>query len=175
MSYARKVLADGERVVHASRQHALAVVSRSGLWLLLALAGAAIAIWSRSALEGGGETAASIAGGIAFLVGAAVSGKELLLWHSEEYLVTTLRVIKSEGIFHKRLAETNLEKINDARIEQSWMGRLLGYGDLDLLTAADESPLDDFPMLADPIGFQLAISNQQNELLKAAGLHPATD
>ena len=36
-----------------------------------------------------------------------------------------------------KAADSSLEKINDAVLEQSFFGRMLGYGDLDVLTASE--------------------------------------
>lgn len=167
MSYARKLLADGERIVHAGRQHVLAVLRRCIVWLLVACAGAALLIASLGASGEGSRQVEAVTGGVILAVGLAIAGERIASWRHQEFLVTTRRVIKAQGVFRKRLAETSLEKINDARLEQSWLGRVFGYGNLDLLTAADESPLDDFPMLADPVGFQRAISNERERLLHA--------
>ena len=54
-------------------------------------------------------------------------------------MVTNRRVMKVEGILKKRSADSSLEKINDAVLEQSVLGRMLGYGDLDILTANEQS------------------------------------
>jgi putative oligomerization/nucleic acid binding protein/PH (Pleckstrin Homology) domain-containing protein len=44
---------------------------------------------------------------------------------------------EGEGILNKRAADSALEKINDAILTQDVGGRIFGYGDLDILTAAD--------------------------------------
>ena len=67
-------------------------------------------------------------------------------WSAQDYLVTNRRVIKVEGILNKHSADSSLEKINDAVLDQSIFGRMLGYGDLDILTATEES-VDRYRML----------------------------
>ena len=42
------------------------------------------------------------------------------------------------GILNKRSSDSSLEKINDAILEQSVLGRMLNFGDLEILTAADD-------------------------------------
>ncbi len=60
------------------------------------------------------------------------------------------------------MVETSLEKVNDAILTQSMFGRLFGFGDLDILTAADEmGGIEDFPMVADPVDFKVAMLNQK--------------
>jgi hypothetical protein len=55
------------------------------------------------------------------------------------------------------------------------MGRIFNYGTLDILTAAEETGahagIGDFPMLADPVRFKIAMLNQK-ELLDRPDLAP---
>ena len=83
-------------------------------------------------------------------------------WRNTEFLVTTRRIVRAEGILNKRMVETSLEKVNDAILTQNMFGRLFGFGDLDILTAADEmGGIEDFPMVADPVDFKVAMLNQK--------------
>src|SRR4051794_30844117 len=86
-----------------------------------------------------------------------------LIWYSEDYLVTNRRVLKVEGILKKRSADSSLEKINDAVLEQSVFGRMLGYGDLDILTAAETS-VDQYRMLAQAQTFKRAMLDEKRRL-----------
>jgi hypothetical protein len=65
-----------------------------------------------------------------------------------------------EGIFNKRSADSSLEKINDAVLTTGWLGRLLGYGDLEILTAA-ETEVDVFTMLEGAREFKKEMLNQK--------------
>jgi hypothetical protein len=63
------------------------------------------------------------------------------------------------------MADSGLEKINDAHLTQSWLGRIFDFGTLDILTASDESAgIQDYEMLADPIRFKIAMLNQKEKL-----------
>jgi uncharacterized membrane protein YdbT with pleckstrin-like domain len=96
-------------------------------------------------------------------------------WRNQEWLITNRRVIRSEGIFNKAMSDSNLEKINDAMLSQSWVGRIFNYGTLDILTAAEETGvhagIGDFPMIAEPVAFKIAMLNQK-ELLERPDLAP---
>ncbi len=73
-------------------------------------------------------------------------------WRNQEWLITTRRVIRAEGVLNKSVTDTSLEKINDARLDQSVFGRIFGFGTLDILTAAEEvggNSISDFPMIAE--------------------------
>jgi hypothetical protein len=75
--------------------------------------------------------------------------------------------MRAEGVLNKSVTDTSLEKINDARLDQSVFGRIFGFGTLDILTAAEEmggKNLADFPMIADPVEFKKAMFDQKQML-----------
>ena len=178
MSYARNLLSRGEEIVHESRQHWFAVIARTWFWILLAIVALAVVIFLVSG-EGpfvnetldGIVTLLAVAG----LIGAmGYVGFVLWDWRNQEWLITTRRVIRAEGVLNKSMSDSNLEKINDARLDQSVFGRIFGFGTLDILTAAEElggSNVADFPMIADPIDFKKAMLNQK-EMLERPDLAP---
>lgn len=84
-------------------------------------------------------------------------------WYSQDYMITNRRVLKVEGILNKRSADSSLEKINDAVLEQNLLGRMLNYGDLDILTAADVA-VDRYRMLNRAPEFKRTMLNQKHEL-----------
>ena len=63
---------------------------------------------------------------------------------------------------NKRATDSSLEKINDAVLTQSIFGRMFGFGDLDVLTAA-EAGIERFRMIIDPIGFKRAMLDAKHE------------
>ena len=76
-------------------------------------------------------------------------GWQVLRWTNEEFVVTSRRVLQSEGVVNKRVVDSSLEKINDAVLSQSIFGRMFGFGDLDILTAS-ESGISRLRMLRQP-------------------------
>jgi hypothetical protein len=169
MSYARSLLSRGEEVVYESRMHWLGIVAQTWIWILAAVISLAVIIW-----QGAQETPfpqrdlLMIVAGAVLVVAVLRLGWVLLVWQSEEYLVTTRRVIKAHGVLNKHMADSSLEKINDAVLSQSVFGRIFGFGTLDILTAAEEQGeerLADFPMIADPVPFKKAMLDQK-ELLE---------
>ena len=137
--YADQLLADGERVILRTRQHWIATIATGRTpWAILIASLLLIAL--NSSLEQG--VLRDLLGYLAFglLVVALVWLAQVYWWwYSQDYLVTSRRVIKVEGILRKRAADSSLEKINDAVLEQSVLGRILGYGDLEIMTAAETS------------------------------------
>jgi hypothetical protein len=171
MSYARNLLSRGEEIVFQSRQHWFAVIARTWLWIVLAILALAIVIFLLSGTQPiGTETIDGILTIVAvvLLIGSlAFIGYVIWDWRNQEWLVTTRRVIRAEGVLNKSMADSSLEKINDARLDQSVFGRIFGFGTLDILTAAEElggANVADFPMIADPIDFKRAMLDQKEAL-----------
>jgi len=169
MSYARNLLSRGEEVVYESRQHWFAIIARTWLWILLAIVSLAVVIFLASGeAPFVNETIDQIVTllAVAGLIGAAgYVGFVLWDWRNQEWLITTRRVIRAEGVLNKSVSDSSLEKINDARLDQSVFGRIFGFGTLDILTAAEEmnqgSNIADFPMIADPVDFKKAMFDQK--------------
>jgi uncharacterized membrane protein YdbT with pleckstrin-like domain len=104
---------------------------------------------------------------VGLLAAAGMVGFVLWDWRNQEWLITPRRVMRAEGVLNKSVSDSSLEKINDARLDQSIFGRIFGFGTLDILTAAEEaggSSVADFPMIADPVDFKKAMFNQKQML-----------
>ena len=84
-------------------------------------------------------------------------------WWAQDYIVTNRRIMKVEGVFNKHAADSSLEKINDAVLSQGILARMLGYGDLDILTAADTA-IDRYRMLAGAAAFKIEMLNRKHAL-----------
>jgi membrane protein YdbS with pleckstrin-like domain len=167
MSYAKNLLSRGEEVVFESRQHWLAVLGQTWLFVIGAILVLAVLIWATSSDLGSIEGGVQIVSLVLLIVSLAFLGIKIWAWRNQEYLITTRRVIKSEGIFNKQMGDSSLEKVNDARLSQSFLGRIFDYGNLDIMTASDVAEtgmVNDFPMLAEPVKFKVAMLNQKERL-----------
>ena len=170
MSYARNLLSRGEEIVFETRQHWFAVFAQVWLFMVLAILGLAVLIWQSTSTAWGGQGLLQIVSIVVLLGALARIGLVVWGWQNQEYLVTTRRIIKAEGVLNKTMGDSSLEKINDAHLTQSWIGRIFGYGHLDIMTASDEpGAIEDFPMMADAIQFKIAMMNQK-ELLERPDL-----
>jgi Bacterial PH domain/Short C-terminal domain len=160
--YADSLLADGESITFRTRQHWLApIIDARNPWAIF-LVSLVVLVLSTN-LDGGIRTIV----GYLVLAGLVISIAWLVKvywnWLSEDYIVTNRRVLKVEGIINKRSADSSLEKINDAVLEQNLFGRLLNYGDLDILTAADIA-VDRYRMLNRAPQFKRMMLNEKHEL-----------
>ncbi|HEX9551316.1 MAG TPA: PH domain-containing protein [Candidatus Limnocylindrales bacterium] len=161
--YADTLLAEGERIVLRTRQHWFATIVDGRVpWALLV---ASVVVLLLSLQLDDGPLRAVL--GYLVVAGLAVSlvwlGKHYWSWYAQDYIVSNRRVLKVEGIINKRSADSSLEKINDAVLEQNLFGRIFGYGDLDILTAADIA-IDRYRMLNKAPGFKKAMLDQKHAL-----------
>lgn len=161
--YADRLLSEGEDVILRTRQHWLALLIKAGYPILLFIAGLVLVFFVRQLVSGTVYDAVGYAGFIALVISVLWLAKIYITWYSEDYLVTNRRVIKVEGIINKRSADSSLEKINDAVLEQDLLGRMLNYGDLDILTAADIA-VDRYRMLNRAPEFKRQMLNQKHDL-----------
>ena len=88
---------------------------------------------------------------------------DVLVWQNKAYIVTTHRVIQTSGVFSKDVVDSSLEKVNDVKLSQSFLGRLFGYGDIEILTAS-ELGVNLFHEINDPVGFKTAMLNAKERL-----------
>jgi uncharacterized membrane protein YdbT with pleckstrin-like domain len=89
--------------------------------------------------------------------------RDLLIWRNRQYIVTNWRVIQIAGVFNKEVSDSSLEKVNDVKLEQSFWGRLLNYGNIEILTAS-ELGVSKFNKVGRPIRLKTAMLNAKENL-----------
>jgi uncharacterized membrane protein YdbT with pleckstrin-like domain len=160
MSYAESVLAKDEQILYRGRQHWLAPLSDGLRPIVLILVGLVLLL----AQVNFGWTGALLAiPAVVLLVGMIWFGIVYLTWRAEEYIITSRRVLKIEGLLDKKSGDSSLDKINDAVLKQGLLARILHYGDLQILTANEEG-IDRYEMLAHVVDFKKAMLNAKNQL-----------
>jgi hypothetical protein len=102
-------------------------------------------------------------GYLLLLVPAISLLRDLLVWKNRQYVVTNWRVIQIAGVFNKEVSDSSLEKVNDVKLEQSFLGRLLGYGTIEILTAS-ELGVSKFNKIGSPIRLKTAMLNAKESL-----------
>jgi Bacterial PH domain/Short C-terminal domain len=86
-----------------------------------------------------------------------------MTWRAEQYVITTRRVLKVEGLLDKKSGDSSLDKINDAVLHQGIWARIFHYGNLEILTA-NEQAIDRYEMLSNVVAFKKAMLNAKNAL-----------
>jgi membrane protein YdbS with pleckstrin-like domain len=157
--YADGLLADGERIERRTRQHWFSIFAYIGWFWAFAAGTILFFLLARLTTWQVFDWLTLIA----LLLAAAWTAWRWLNWSFQDYIVTNRRVIKVEGILNKEAADSSLEKINDAVLRQGLFARLLGYGDLEIMTAAEAS-VDVFKMLDRPAEFKKAMLNAKYSL-----------
>jgi Bacterial PH domain/Short C-terminal domain len=173
MAYVDSMLASGEQPIRREHQHWFVLIADARYGILAILAAILVLILRGAANTTGGAdqvigylVLALVVGGLLYI------GWQILRWRSEEYIVTSRRVLQLEGVINKRVLDSSLEKINDAVLTQSLFGRMFGFGDLDILTAA-ETGISRLRMLRQPDDFKRAMLDAKHELeLELSGAKP---
>jgi hypothetical protein len=160
------LLATGERVLLVRQRHWLTFLE-AGRWFVLALGiGVIVALLDQAVPDDGvvGFLGTLLDWGFAlfFLIGLAGVGWYFLVWRVERYLVTTRRVIEAGGVINKYTRDTSLDAITDMIVGHPWLGRIVGYGEIDLLTAS-EAGTSKIRFLPEADGFKKALLDAKHE------------
>ncbi len=161
--YADRLLSDGERVALRGRQHLLATLIEGRVAWAIFVASLVLVVLDLQLEPGFIRTAFGWVGLGLLVVGLLWLTQIYVSWYAQDYVITNRRVMKVEGVLKKRSADSSLEKINDAVLEQSVLGRMLGYGDLDILTANEQS-VDRYRMLSQAQQFKRTMLDEKHKL-----------
>jgi hypothetical protein len=169
MAYADSLLTQGERIIHRGRQHWLALILDSRVAILFwAIAIVAIVLRAWLNLRDTSGELVNLVALVALVGGLIIVGFRFWEWRNTEYVITNRRLLNVSGILNKRSADSSLEKINDAILHVNVVGRLLGYGDLKILTAADAA-IDRYRMLDRATQFKKTMMSAKHELQSGNG------
>lgn len=158
MNYIDQLLGQNEVVVFVARQSWVVLLNEVILDLFLALVAIGITLVAMGVYPAIGMGAA-----ILLFIPAGRFVFEFLHWVNREYIVTNRRVIQVNGLVNKNVIDSSLEKVNDVRMTQSVLGRLLNYGDVEILTASELGE-NLFRRIHDPIKFKTNMLNQKEKM-----------
>jgi|YNPNPStandDraft_1061719.scaffolds.fasta_scaffold38021_2 uncharacterized membrane protein YdbT with pleckstrin-like domain len=156
MRYEEKLLANGEHIVFITRQHWIVLWYHAliNLLMMFALAAGVVFLATLSAFP------PLLLALVVLLLPLGRLVLMFLRWWNEQYIVTNRRVIQTEGIVTKRVIDSSLEKVNDVALIQSIWGRLLNYGDIEIMTAS-EMGVNRMQRIKNPLSFKTAMLNQK--------------
>jgi uncharacterized membrane protein YdbT with pleckstrin-like domain len=159
LKYVEGLLGKNEQILWRARQHWIVLTANFVINLFIF-----IAIVALYALLGNIQFLASVRGFVllTLLIPFFWFGWEFLQWWAEEYLITTTRVVQTEGLINKHTKDSALEKINDITLKQSVLGRILNFGDLAIITGSDVGT-NVLKRLAKPVEFKKTLLDQKHK------------
>jgi membrane protein YdbS with pleckstrin-like domain len=150
MSYIEKNLIPGEKLVFQTGLHWTVLVWP--VFLAIVLAGGAIACLLQK------ERAFLFAGIFLFAVAAIVVLAAMIKRNAVEIGVTDRRVMIKTGMANRRSLEIMLPKVESVGIEESMMGRALGYGTV-VIRGTGGTP-EPFERIAHPAELRMKVQAQ---------------
>jgi uncharacterized membrane protein YdbT with pleckstrin-like domain len=87
---------------------------------------------------------------------------EIVKRNNNLWAVTNLRVIDEFGVFSNNAKESPLDKINNVSYRQSFWGKILGYGNVEIQTAAEIGSTT-YTSVENPRKLKDSITNMQEE------------
>ena len=152
MKYVDRVLQPGESVVYATSLHWL-IYLRAIVMLVIALA---CLIASGMFPEPGMAIGLQIVAALFALFGV-VSGLAAFIRRSTtELAVTDRRVIFKTGIIQRHTMEMNRSKVETVGVDQSILGRMLGYGTI--IVRGTGGSFEPIPYIGEPLTFRSHIT-----------------
>jgi uncharacterized membrane protein YdbT with pleckstrin-like domain len=157
-AYVDSLMGANEKVLVLERQHWLVWVPRLIFCLILVAVISAISVLAAPFTGGVG-----IFGLVLNIIPVWMFLSVFLGWLNETYIVTTRRIIQTEGVVNKSVIDSSLEKINDVVLSQSVMGRIMDYGNLEILTGSDIG-LNRLDRIQSPVKFKIAMLNAKEAM-----------
>jgi uncharacterized membrane protein YdbT with pleckstrin-like domain len=157
--YLNNLLGENEQILFVTRQHWLGLVGEiiSESVLTIALIVLVTLLWVMLVNP-------LLALAYLLLIFPLVSmWRDVVIWLNRKYIVTNWRVIQMSGVFRKEVTDSSLEKVNDVKLDQSFLGRLLDFGDIEILTAS-EMGINRFKFVGQPIRLKTAMLNAKEKL-----------
>lgn len=147
-------LRDGEEPVEVVGQHWIKLMKPFLLALVVVVSGATAVI-----LFPVHGPISNLIGTTVVTIGAAYFIYRFFAWRNEFMVVTPVRVLLQRGVFTRSTREIPLGKINDVTCSQSFLGRMLNYGNmtLDSANSAGSEVLDG---ICRPLEIRSVISEQ---------------
>ncbi len=159
-TYLKKLLGEREEILLVTRRHWFVLLRE--ILVELAFVAFTIVIVSILVASSAGNPLVGL-GYLLVLIPLASLVRDALYWSHHMYIVTNLRVIQVIGVLNKNVTDSSLEKVNDVKMEQDWLGRMFNYGSIEVLTAS-EMGVNRFTIIGNPIRFKTVMLNAKIRL-----------
>jgi len=160
--YIQSLMGNNEKMLLVTRQHWFvlfrAIVAEILIILILIAASIAVSVTYPPA-----ALLAPVIGLLLALFPVFGMLRDILIWYNRQYIVTNRRVIQISGVLNKNVVDSSLEKVNDVKMSQSFLGRIFDYGNVEILTAS-ELGVNQFQRIGDPVHFKTAMLNAKEKL-----------
>jgi len=151
MSYVEQVLQPGEVVRYQASIHWITYL-HGVLWLL-----AALVLWILVPVSWRHGLIISIIMIVLVVAGLLLLGRAWFEWWITEIAVTDRRVIYKRGLVSRTTAEMHMDKIESVRVDQSILGRILGYGRVTIMGTGAST--ESFGKIDEPVAAPLELRN----------------
>jgi uncharacterized membrane protein YdbT with pleckstrin-like domain len=159
MSYVERNLMPGETVVYRTRLHWVVIFWPIVLSILFGVAGIVLLARTMAGPRDDSSRTPMLVGGAILLVVALVSLiVALVKRNATEMAVTDRRVIVKIGVAARRTFEILLSKVESIGVEESVVGRMLGYGTV-VVRGTGGTP-EPFDTVAHPLEFRKQVQQQ---------------
>jgi membrane protein YdbS with pleckstrin-like domain len=132
-SYIDNLLGDNEKILLVTHQHWFVLLRSIVIelaFIILLLIGITIPV-----LISGISWAAFLY--LLLLIPSVLIAWRVINWNSQKFIITNHRVINVNGVINKNVIDSSLEKVNDVKLTQSYLGRIFDYGDIEIMTASE--------------------------------------
>src|SRR5512134_2128461 len=118
-NYIKNLLGQNEQILFVTRQHWLILVGEILSETVLAIALVVLisltwALWLVNPLV--------MLGYLLLILPLASLWRDYAIWSNRQYIITNRRVIQVSGVLNKDVTDSSLEKVNDVKLEQSFLG-----------------------------------------------------
>ena len=161
VEYLSKQLGANEKILYTERHHWIFPIAEMIKWIIFALVVLAIIILLKTWQPGWSWVNWLF---IAFVVPVFRIAWGFISWRMNVYALTNRRVVEVTGVVNKTVADSSLEKLTDVVLKQSLFGRMLGFGDIEVLTAAAGAGINYLTQIRKPMQFKQAMVNAKEDL-----------
>ena len=157
MSYLQSILGQGEQVLLLAKMHWIIYV-RAIFLAVLALLVAGFGLIAITVI-------AFVIAGLLLVLSAIAFVRTYLNVSSTELAVTNQRVIYKTGMLKRHTMEQQLNRIDSVSVDQTYLGRMLGYGEVDIRGSGNSfTPTH---KIAHPLEFRKAVQSGINDVATA--------
>ena len=163
-----------ETILFETKKHWFSLLRDSAIAILIVL-GAILARWlspNGEGLFGWLGSALDVIANIAILVAIVWIVYNTAVYLSAHFGVTNMRVLRYEGLLRRRSSETLLTMLTDVRLAEPALGRMLGFGDIQVLTASGAAGEDNFKTVMKAAALRTAIQEQKAKTMTGAVAGP---